>query len=291
MKQFFKNICIIMLSLLFIILLFKNPSISKNSINYSFNIWLNNIVPSLFPIIIINDILINYNFIKIVSPLFYKLFNKIFNLSYGGTYFFIMSLFIGTPANAMLLDNLLKNKYIDINEANKLIYVCYFSNPLFLYNILSLIFDKYIVIKIIIVHYIANFITLFIIRNKYNYKSNNMIINEKKSFFDTITESSKKAINSMITILGIISFYMLIVNYFKFNCLLTGLFEITNGLFSLIKYSSSNKVLLALIIINFGGLSIFSQIKSILEDTNIVIYNYIKGRLLQIIFSLLLFLL
>ena len=51
---------------------------------------------------------------------------------------------------------------------------------------------------------------------------------------------------------------------------------------------SSSKKILAIIIINFGGLSIFTQIKSILEDTNLNFINYFKGRILQIIISLLL---
>ena len=286
MKQFLKNLCSILLSLFLIFMLFKNSEISKYSINTSFNIWKNNLIPSIFPIIIISDILVNCNFMSIVSPIFYKLFNTFFNLSYNGTYFFVMSLFIGTPANAILLKELLDKNYIDINEANKLIYICYFSNPLFLYNTLSLIFDKYIVIRIIIIHYISNFIILFIIRNKYNYTENKTNLNIHKNNF--IISSIKKATNTMITILGILCFYTLIINYLKLNNLFTGILEITTGLFSLINYNSNYKLLICIIIVNFGGLSIFSQIKSILEDTNINFINYFKGRMLQIIISLLL---
>ena len=89
----------------------------------------------------------------------------------------------------------------------------------------------------------------------------------------------------MITILGIISFYMLIASYLKNNILLCGILEITTGLNLIIHSFTNYKLLLSIIIINFGGLSIYSQIKSILEDTNINFINYFKGRLLQILIS------
>ena len=100
--------------------------------------------------IIINDILINYNFSKIICFIFYKPFNKIFNLSYNGTYLFIMSMFTGTPSNAIILNEMYKKNMISNDESNKLIYVLYFSNPLFLYNMLSVIFNSSISIKIIV---------------------------------------------------------------------------------------------------------------------------------------------
>lgn len=289
MKQFLKNSCMIVLSFIFIFLLFKNPEISKNSIQYSFSLWLNNLLPSLFPMIIINDILINYNFPIIISKFFYNFFNRFFKLSYNGTYFFLMSLFIGTPANAILLKDLIDKNMIDKNEANKLIYVCYFSNPLFLYNMLSLIFNnQIIVIKLIVIHYISNIIILFSIRNKYIPKNSNKIILKSISIDKLLPKTCQKAINNMITVLGVITFYMLIASYLPNNSLLLGTLEITTGLNSLILNQSELKELLCIIVINFGGLSIFTQIKSILEDTNLNFYNFFKGRIYQIIISLLL---
>jgi len=290
MKQFFKNSCIIVLSFIFIFLLFKNPEISKNSIQNSFSLWINNLMPSLFPMIIINDILINYNFSVILSKIFYNFFNHFFKLSYNGTYFFLMSLFIGTPANAILLKDMIDKNMIDKNEANKLIYICYFSNPLFLYNMLSLIFDNQIIIlKIIAIHYISNIIILFLIRNIYIPKAFNKIMIKSISISKIIPKTCQKAISNMLTVLGIISFYMLVTSYLPNNSLILGLLEITTGLNSLILNQYNSKELICIILINFGSLSIFTQIKSILEDTDLNFINYFKGRLLQILLSILLF--
>lgn len=289
MKYILKKSIILVLTFVFLILLFKNPSISKESIAKSFSLWTNNLVPSLFPMIIINEILINYNFPSIICSIFYKIFNKIFKLSYNGTYLFIMSIFIGTPTNAILLKNMLDKKMVQIEEVNKLLYVCYFSNPLFLYNMLSLIFsNKKIVLFLLVSHYLANFITLFLIRNKYQPNTDNKIKIESISLSKLLPNAIKKAFNSLIVVLGVISFYLLISDYFLTTTIFKGLLEITTGLNSLIINQSSSKKILAIIIINFGGLSIFTQIKSILEDTNLNFINYFKGRILQIIISLLL---
>lgn len=289
MKYILKKSIILVLTFVFLILLFKNPSISKESIAKSFSLWTNNLVPSLFPMIIINEILINYNFPSIICSIFYKIFNKIFKLSYNGTYLFIMSIFIGTPTNAILIKNMLDKKMVQIEEVNKLLYVCYFSNPLFLYNMLSLIFsNKKIVLFLLVSHYLANFITLFLIRNKYQPNTDNKIKIESISLSKLLPNAIKKAFNSLIVVLGVISFYLLISDYFLTTTIFKGLLEITTGLNSLIINQSSSKKILAIIIINFGGLSIFTQIKSILEDTNLNFINYFKGRILQIIISLLL---
>ena len=289
MKYILKKSIILVLTFVFLILLFKDPSISKESIAKSFSLWTNNLVPSLFPMIIINEILINYNFPGVICSIFYKPFNKIFQLSYNGTYLFVMSIFIGTPANAILLKNMLDKKMAQIEEINKLLYVCYFSNPLFLYNMLSLIFsNKKIVLFLLVSHYLANFIILFLIRNKYQANTDNKIKIESVSLSKLLPNAIKKAFNSLIVVLGVISFYLLISDYFLTTTIFKGLLEITTGLNSLIINQSSSKKILAIIIINFGGLSIFTQIKSILEDTNLNFVNYFKGRILQIIISLLL---
>ncbi len=286
MKYYLKNLFIILLTFVFLFLLFINPEISKQSINTSFNLWLNNLLPSIFPMIIINDILLNYNFPIYIMKILYKPFNKIFKLSYNGIYIFILSMFIGTPTNAILMNDMIKNNQIEIGEINKLLFYCYFSNPLFLFSILSLIgFDKIIIFKIIFSHYISNFIIAFILRKYYISNNQKLVINKQLSLMQLIPKSCGKAINTMITILGIISFYQLLSNHLFNSILIKGILEITTGLNEIIILKQVNSLLLAIILINFGGLSIFTQIKSILENknANIKFYNYFIGRIFQII--------
>ena len=67
--------------------------------------------------------------------------------------------------------------------------------------------------------------------------------------------------------------------------------EITSGLKSLeyLDVSENLKILLCIIYLSFGGLSIHTQIKSILPDTNYKMF--LKGRLICIILSIIQYLL
>ena len=99
-------------------------------------------------------------------------------------------------------------------------------------------------------------------------------------------------------ILGTISFYMLltfiITSLLPNNCLIktiiSGFLEITNGLNTMTSLNILNKIkeIIASAIISFGGLSIHTQIKAILEDTNMNYSYFLKGRIMQSIISVIL---
>ena len=62
----------------------------------------------------------------------------------------------------------------------------------------------------------------------------------------------------------------------------------TQGLNALINYNSSFKELLAILFISFGGLSIHTQVKCILDEENISYKYFLKGRIMQTLIALLL---
>ena len=85
-------------------------------------------------------------------------------------YVFILSIFSGTPTNAYITSNLVKEKYLEPKDAGIILSYSSFLNPLFLYNMLhTIFFDTQIVIKLIIINYGLNFFFAFIFR-KYPYK-------------------------------------------------------------------------------------------------------------------------
>ena len=66
--------------------------------------------------------------------------------------------------------------------------------------------------------------------------------------------------------------------------------EITNGLnnLSILKINNEIKEIIAVATISFGGLSIHTQIKSILEDTKITYQSFLKGRIMHTIIAVIL---
>ncbi len=295
MKLLKKIIPLLIITLLFIIL-FKNNYIIKRSINESINIWIINVFPSLFITFIINDIIINSSVLNNSFRIINNIINKIYTTNGNTSLILLLSILSGTPSSALIIKDMLNNNNIDINTANKLISFTYFSNPLFLFNILSLSFNKYNTIKIITIHYISNlFIGLFFRRKKTINNNNNNYITTKQNILEEIPKAINKSINTLIMILGTITFYMIITNiltnYLDINnmfiTIIKGIFEITQGLtiINTINNKEIIKEIIAISIISFGGLSIHTQIKSVLYNTNISYSNFFIGRTLHVLIS------
>ena len=267
--------------IILIIILFINYNIVLTSAIEGFNIWLYKVFPFLFIMFVLNDILISINFDSIFKS------NTIF--------IFIMSILSGSPSSAFIISTMYYNKKIDYINANNSLLYSHFINPIFLYSILNHLFTKYIALKLIFVHYLSNAIIFLI----YNHKTtiNNISYNNHITF--NLGNSIKKAMNNLIMILGTIIFFMIITNtittLFNLSNITTlfikGIFEITQGLTYLntIRINNTIKQLLTLCFISFGGLSIHSQIKSILDEYNLKYCYYLKGRLLQLSISSILF--
>ncbi len=293
MKKFFKNDLYIISTLLFMILLFKNSLLFKHCIINGCNIFFQQVFPTLLPMFIINDILIEYNFILYLNKWLHKIFYKLFNFSNAATYIFTMSLFSGTPTNGYIAASLVKNKNLREKDASMILSYSFFLNPLFLYNMLNAILkNQLIVIKLIMINYLINFLIAFLHRN-YQYQEIKFDSPKTNNQFSKILASSiNHAFTTLINILGTMIFYFLIceaINLFLknhiLNCLINGLLEVTGGLSKLanLNINFGLKKIVAVIFISFGGLSIHSQIKNIINDVNISYKHFFKARLLHVI--------
>ena len=265
-----KRIIIYFTIFILIFLIFNNYEIVLDSTINSVNLWLYKVFPYLFIMIIINDTLINLDFASLFKN--------------PSIYIFIMSLLSGTPTSAIIIGNLYNQNKISKNNANITLLFTYFANPLFLYTILNSIFNSQIItIKLIIIHYISNIILYFIYKNKLE-----VIQKTKNKLEFNISNSIKKAMNTTIMVLGSITFYLVLSNLLNLNFIFRGLLEMTQGLNILITLNCSYKEIIAMLFISFGGLSIHTQIKCILDDYNLEYKYFLKGRILQTIISLIL---
>ncbi len=295
-----KKIFTIFLLFFLIFLLFKYNYTLERTIMDAYSLWLHKVFPSLFIMFIISDIVVNLDLLDPFTKYFNKLFNKIFNTSSKSGEIFLLSILCGTPASTYIIIKMYKLQRISLDDANKLMAYTYFSNPLFLYNILSLSFNKTITIKIIIIHYISNLIIGLLIRKGNNIENEYNNIEIKVNLLETIPQAIKNSINTLLIILGTISFYMIITNLiittFNLNhlniALLKGLLEITQFLNYIprLQYISILKEILAISFISFGGLSIHTQVLALLDDKKIKYQNFFMGRVLHSIISVLLYL-
>ncbi|MBQ8471996.1 MAG: hypothetical protein IJ501_00665, partial [Bacilli bacterium] len=158
------NLIISIIILLFLFEIFDHSNIIVKTIYSSTSIWFYNIVPTILPIYIIVDLLLNYNTIDYLSNLFGKFMEKVFKLKKETSFVFLLSIISGFPSNSKYLKNLLDDNLINTKEASKLLMFTHFSNPLFIIESIGINFlhNKKVVILILIIHYLNNIIIGFI---------------------------------------------------------------------------------------------------------------------------------
>ena len=287
-----KNKLTKLIIILFFFLIFIKKNILYSIIYKTCILWFKNIVPNLLPMFIITSLIINSNLIINICTIFGNSFNKIFKCSKYGIFIYFLSLFTGSPSNAKYINDLINNNLINKSLSNKLLLFTTNYNPLLIYTLLNQYLSKSTSIIIIIIIVLSNIFVGLIFRNlKYDeivHKYTNKKIN--------ISIIIKDTIDTLFMILGTLIVFNIIISLLPLKNIiikniLNGILEITTALDSL-KHVNINydlKILLSTIYLSFNGLSIHTQIKSILPDTN---YNlFLKSRIYSIIFSLILLLL
>ncbi len=271
MKNIIKELFTFTLIIIYFIYIINySPYISKQTI-YSVNIWLYKIIPTLFPTFILVDIIYNSNIPYYINK--YLHINPLY----------ILSIICGSPSNAYILskENIKITKHLSVTKYTSLI---------FTYNYLSSIYSPNTTIKLILLNILSNIIITLIIKPK-NIK---YTPHKEENLFTTTINSIKKNINTLIIILGTIIFFNtlpinLISNNYIRSTLLSFL-EITSSLENIKNtiLPTNIKLLLTIISLSTCGLCIETQIKSIINDTNLNYKEYITYRLLHLIIYLIL---
>ena len=288
MINFFKKILIFIILSLLIFVFLTNPNLIINSVNYSVNIFLTNVVPSLFPFFILADTLINYNYIYFL--------NKIFKFKYS--HLILLSLFSGLPSNAKYINNLLENNDIDINDASIMLSVTFFPNPMFVIgSIGSLMLNSIKLGTIILLTiYLSNFI-IYLINYKNLNKKNLNLTNKQNNFTTLIKTSVINNTKTLLIILGTIVIFTtlsnIIFNYIKiptiYEGIITSIFEMTSGVkkISLVDTNIQYKIILISVFLSFSGISVLCQAFSILSNYKLNLKIIIKNKLLIILLTFL----
>lgn len=280
MNKKIKNSVIIIIILLLIFTIFKNNALYVNSFYSAIKLFVYKVFPFLFIMMILNGILVKCNLPYYLSRL--KI-NKAF-------YIFIMSIFSGSPINAILLSDYLKNNIINENEASIILSFTTYNNPLFLYNyLLNITGNIKNVIKIMSIIYLLNLL-LYFISIKFMNKNKVLIKYKNYKIKNELFEIINNSLINLLKIMGIIIFFKVITdvllngNQSIVTVLFKGIIEITQGLNELtnLKLSIKIKEIISFILITFSGLSIHMQMSLILEKYQINYKYFYLSRLFLI---------
>ena len=280
MTKNIKRLAVLTLLFTLLILYIKESNlIIKEFLSYT-NLFITKLLPSVFIIYILSDLLINYGIINLLKKI----------TKYPTTlYILLISLISGFPSGPKTIKNLKDQNYISEEDANKLIKSTHFPNPIFVFSTISLITKNIGIIYISII--ISNLIILLKTKPTSNIKLQSI---KEKDFTTTLSNSIINTLKIIILIYGTsIFFYLISVIILKYlnnqdlYILINILFELTKGITttSLIN-NQTLKDLVIILLLTISPLNINIQIKSILSDTNIKYKNFITGRLISSILTI-----
>lgn len=270
------------------IILSKSNIVIKSVINASY-MFITKVFPSLFPTMIIGNLLVKNNVWKIIPTFIKNIFKKLFGYNDAMISIFIISMFTGSPSNGMYINEYLEKKIINEKEAETLLCTTHFINPLFVIGGVGKgIFNSTkIGFIILLTLYLNNFIKAFILREK-NTNENKTINENNTNIIKDFTIVIKNSLNSLLMIFGIIIIFNLLIslitNIFLLNnitsVILNGLLEMTGGVISLeaLNINYYLKLLLAYYFLNFGGLCIQMQTISMVQNKKIRYLKYLIFR-------------
>lgn len=317
--NFKKNFLSILLCLFIICLLVfskSNISAAKNGLS----LWVNSVVPSLFPFFIAIELLNHTNVAHILGKLLNRFMKPIFNVPGIGAYIFIMGIISGYPTGAKIVTQFRENGMITKAEGERLLTFTNNSGALFILGTvgITLFGNSTIGILLLLTHILACISVGIVFRfwklnDTEKINSNNLNKNLKANSSNILGSSISSSINTILMIGGFIVLFSIIIsilntskvllilsnifipimNFFNIDnkfCvpIISGILELTNGI-SLVaglpnKLLSTN-IIISAFLLGFGGISVVLQIYAIIADTDISIIPYILGKFLQGIFA------
>lgn len=300
------------------LLIFSNDNLiaAKNGIF----MWYNSVLPSLLPFFIATELISYTNIVYFFGKILTPIMRPIFNVPGEGALALILGIISGYPVGAKMVVKLKENGICTTAEAERLLSFTNNSGPLFIIGTvgLGIFLDYKIGIVLLFTHILASLTVGFLFRfwkkNSFEDKKSHKLNFEKSSVSfcnlgEVLSKSIISSINSVVIIGGFIVLFSVIITVLTNSkilqilslllnpifsllnisnlvstSLITGMIEVTNGLFSMAKIANISiyfKLYLTSFLLGFGGLSVLLQVLSIISKSKISIKPYFIGKFLQ----------
>lgn len=235
--------------------------------------WSKQLFPLLFPTFILSDFLLSTGIVNWIQKKFGSYYEKLFKTNRFGLFVFLISMLVGSPTNAKILQSLKEEGLVDDNDISKILAHSIMFNPFLVLSFGGL--------KLLLSIWVANFLVGLIFRNAYSSKNT---LYKEYTFQFNLLSSINKNLDIIFNILGVVVLFSAIIAFIPdinvyFKVVLIAILEVTNTL-NFINSFLDNMIFFYAIAFSLGGLSILMQIKSILVDTSLNYKLLICSRLI-----------
>lgn len=276
--------------------LLLHPQKAVDAASYGLTLWYGTLVPTLFPVMILSNLLIQTNLAALLTLPVQKPLYRILGISPHGTYAILCGFLCGFPMGAKVLSDLYLQKLISKDEAAYLAVFCNNVSPAFVINYLISQHMPYAEQTLPILLIIYGSPLLYGLFSNYRYQKNHALCSisiNKASFtapnFAMIDACIMNGIQSITKLGGYITLFsvltaMIDISFHSTNTLqafLTAALEITTGIDKIasLNLPVHSACLLLTVFTVFGGMCSAAQSQSMLETIGIKLNQYLKSRL------------
>ncbi len=264
-----KNRVIVMASCLFILMMVLFPSVTEIGTKTAIIIWANSIVPVLLPFFIFSE------FIKRTGDL-HKLSPKV--------YPFIIAFLSGYPMGAKVVGDFVRTKVVTIDQGKYILSYSLVTGPAFIiFTIGSFLGNTKAAVLVAISHYLGAFLNNRLYKTEDKYLKLHSTSKADLDYMENFSYAIASGFRAMATILAYLMFFTIGINILEHlnlfsiisnelvSSAIKGLFEMTLGinLVGSCDASMELKVIIASVLVSFGGLSVIGQSMSMTRNTGI----------------------
>lgn len=298
MKRFFYAAGLLLL----LVFMLCFPSEALNAAREGMNLWLNTLIPTLLPFIILTELLIGTGVVESLLKPLQKFWKKVFGISPAGAYALILGLLCGYPMGAKITSDLYTHHKIRKKEAEYLLTFTSYASPGFLYTYLihiclnDAVHPAYVFCILILSGFFTMLFFRFVIFRNQLSVSGAPVKQEKKEssapgFTGTLLDASiMNGFETITRLGGYILLFSILSALFR-RCwkggkitghLLLGALELTTGLHYLADSGLPMTVrfLCSISLTAFGGICILAQTKSLL-NRELSVLPYLSAKCLH----------
>lgn len=304
------NYVITSLCTLFIVEILIYP---KECIEYTLkgiSIFFSSVFPSLFPFLALTNLIIEFDGISIYSKYLGDILCKPFRLSKVCSLPLVASFLCGYPFGAKYSAKLYREKNLSHEEFIRLLNIASNPGPIFIIGTIGTSLFKNTAVGYILLFssLFSCFIMSLLISPLSAYSQNINNSQQPKyvnNYGNKISTSIENAVTTTMTLAGFILVFYIISSIIKNNAVyyivinkisnllncnaylisgsILGLLEMTNGCFILSNFQTDGLLAYCVIsfVINFGGISILTQVYSLIHDLGVNFKKYILLKFLQ----------
>lgn len=225
--------------LLFIIML-VSPKAVFTGASEGLLLWFQIILPTLFPFLLITNLLLTTGNMHLISSAFGTVLTRIFHVSSNGSFAVVTGFLCGYPMGAKTAADLTVSGYISKKEGQYLLSFCNNSSPVFILNFVvwKTLGNDTLLVPTLIILMLSPVIVSFFTRKKYRFQNQKEVHCTKTSWsFQEIDDCIMDSFETLVKVGGYIILFSVLLSLFEslpvyipaLSALLP-LLEVTNGL-------------------------------------------------------------